>query len=255
MRNILAVGALSAAAFLQTSAIAADIAIALTDETVEVDTSFAGARLTLFGVLTGNDESANPADVVAVVKGPDTSFNIRQLEKQKFIWMPGEAHSIKQAPGLYATASTKPIADIVPLPIQAANALRADYLPIAFTSIHSGEQSAEHSRILTAAFLNEMEDLGLYQEKAGVVNFGKHGLFTINIDLPATTPVGEYLVSVFLIQDGVLLSQDETTLDVNKVGAERHIYETAHERPVTYGLICVILSLFAGWAAAFAFRR
>ena len=237
---------------------AADIAIALTDDFIRVDTGFAGARLVLFGAVTGIDDPENTVDIISVVRGPETRFDIRRLEKRNLIWMPGEARAIDGAPGLYLTSATKNITDIAPLPDQAAHHLGADHLDIqASPATQTPDQITDTSEneLFKNAFLNEVEDLGLYRNIVGGVDFKKSGLFTINVNLPATTPVGDYAVSVYLYRNGELLGEDTAQLAVNKVGAERRIYELAHNRPVSYGVFCVILSLFAGWAASLAFRK
>ena len=241
----------------------AEIAIALTDEQVEVDTGFAGARLTLFGAVTGVDNPAETVDIVSVVRGPDARFRIRRLERRNLIWTPGAPHLVEAAPGLYITTATRPVTDIAPLPDQAAYRLGADHLDIAVTAgaatqtANGGDAAeAENGPLLYRnAFLTEIEDKGLYRDIVGGVEFKKGGLFTIDVDLPATTPVGEYAVAVYLYRDGVLLGQDATRLSVDKVGIERQIYDLAHDQPVTYGVLCVAMSLFAGWIASVAFRK
>jgi len=248
------------ASLLMAPAQAADIAIALTDDRVEVDTGFAGARLTLFGAVSGVDAPAAGSvaegiDIISVIRGPATEFEIRQYEKKNLIWTPGKARAIKDAPGLYLTNATRPITDIAPLPDQAAYHLGADFLDVAATSADQETQGGEHSEIFANAFLTEIEDAGLYHDRVGGIEFKKGALFAINVDLPANTPVGDYTVGVFLYQDGVLLGRDSAELVVNKVGIERRIYDLAHDQPVSYGIFCVALSLFAGWIAALAFRK
>ena len=241
------------------AASAADIAIALTNERVEVDTGFAGAHLTLFGAVSGVENPAATIDIISVIRGPTSQFRIRRLEKKNLIWAPGDTHIIEGAPGLYLTNATRPITDIATLPDQAAYRLGANF--VEFTADKAAEADSEiaaepaHDALYKNAFLTEIEDQGLYSDRVGGVSFKKGALFSIKIDLPATTPVGIYNVAVYLYRDGVLLGQDSATLNVNKVGVERGIYDLAHQRPVTYGILCVVLSLFAGWMAALAFRK
>lgn len=241
--------------FTAHNAAAADIAVALTEETVAVDTNFSGARLTLFGAVTGVENPQEAIDIIAVLRGPDTTFRIRRFEKRGVIWAPGEAHLIEGAPGLYLTQATGVINDIAPLSDQAKYRLGADYIDFS-TPLSDVETDLHAPRDLyKKAFLTEVEDLGFYRNIVGGIDFKKGGLFTINVELPADTPVGAYDVSVFLYRDGVLYGRDEAQLAVNKVGLERRVYELAHGRPVSYGIICVVISLFAGWLAALAFRK
>ncbi len=232
-----------------------EIAIALTDERVEVDTGFAGARLTLFGAVTGVENPAETIDIITVIRGPPGRFLIRQLEKKNLIWAPGRARTIDGAPGLYLTYATQAIGDIAPLPDQASYQLGADFLEFAADGPDATLAASVDNTLYKNAFLTEVEDQGLYRDAIGGVSFKKDALFTINVVLPGTTPVGDYAVSVYLYRDGVMLGEDTATLAVNKVGVERRIYEVAHLRPVSYGVLSVALSLFAGWVAALAFRK
>ncbi len=244
---------LAAIALMISPAAAADIEIALTDDRVAVDTGFAGARLTLFGAVTGiGDPSA--IDIVCVIRGPQSSFHVRQIEKNNLIWAPGPAHTIENAPGLYLTYATRPIDDVAPLPLQAQYRLDADYLEIGVSEVSAGvaDPAAE---LFRNAFVNQAQALGLYRSRVGGVSFKKGALFTINAGLPANTPVGDYDVAVYLFRDGEMIGSDTTALTVNRAGLERRIYDFAHDRPISYGFFCVALSLFAGWAASLAFRK
>jgi len=234
-------------------AYAADIALALTDDEIAVDASFSGASLTLFGAVTGIENPAETTDIIAVIKGPSMQFEIRALEKKNLIWMAGPATVIDNAPGLYITTATRNVNDIAPVPDQKTLGLRADYLPV--TALVSGNARPKAPVNITAAFLTEARNEGLYRDNAGVVEFKKGALFTIKIDLPANLPVGDYDAAVYLYSNGELLGQDRARLSVNKVGLERRIYELAHTQPLAYGLFCVALSLFAGWIASLAFRK
>lgn len=247
-----ALGAILCAMALAGPAKAADIAVALTDDLVEVDAGFAGARLTLFGAVSGVADPARAVDIIAVISGPAARFEIRRVERKNFIWTPGDAHVIADAPGLYLTAATRPIMDIAPLPDQAVYRLGTDYL--AFAAAARGRERAAEERFIDA-LIDHAREKGLYGDRVGGVSFKKGALFAINADLPANTPVGDYDVSVYLYQDGRLLGRDSAWLVVNKVGIERRIYELAYRRPVSYGVLCVVLALLAGWAASLAFRK
>lgn len=233
----------------------ADIAVALTDDIVEIDAGFSGARLTLFGAVTGVEAPEGKVDIISVIRGPETRFEIRRIEKRNLIWTPGASYAVEGAPGLYLTTATRPIDDIAPLPDQAAHGLGLDALQISASMKETVTAFGDEADIYEDAFLKEVEKDGLYRDLVGGVSFKKGALFSINIDLPATTPVGAYDVAVYLYRDGVLLGEDASKILVNKVGVERRIYDLAQTRPISYGLLCVALSLLAGWAAGLAFRK
>ena len=235
-------------------ATAAEIEIALTDDRVTVDTGFAGARLTLFGAITG---VANPAsyDIISVIRGPDARFRLRRMEKNNLIWTPGQSHIIENAPGLYLTNATRPISDVATLPAQAVHRLDANYLDIEVDTIRRTATEDRETAMFRDAFISEARSLGLYRSRVGGISFKKGALFTIHARLPANTPVGDYDVTVFLFHNGELIGSDTASLAVHRVELERRIYDFAHQRPVSYGIFCVAMSLFAGWVASLAFRK
>ena len=179
---------------------------------------------------------------------PNTAFRLREVEKRGVIWAPGAPIGIEAAPGLYLTNATRPIGDVAPLPEQEQFGLDANYIDIQ-------SDMRDLDPFLKRAFLSEADGQALYDDAVGGVSFKKNGLFSIAFDLPARTPVGPYEVNVFLYRDGVLLARDSASLSVKKVGSGRRIYDIAHQRPLSYGIICVTMSLFAGWLAAVAFRK
>ena len=233
---------------------ASGIAIGLTDDVIAVDAGFSGATLTLFGAVSGVDNPAENVDIVSVIRGPEQDFNLRFFEKKGLIWTARNAAKITNAPGLYVSSSTRTVDDIAPERHQAEHSLRTDFIPV-FTSNEHPETGGDADASLAAAFLTEAQELGLYRDNVGSINFIKDQLFTIKVALPANTPVGDYAVDVFLYDNGELLARDSATLAVNKVGVERQIYELAHNQPFAYGILCVALSLFAGWIASVAFRK
>jgi hypothetical protein len=52
-----------------------------------------------------------------------------------------------------------------------------------------------------------------------------------------------------------LISKNQSTLEVNKAGIERLIYQLAFTQPFLYGLLAVLVAVLAGLAGWFAFRR
>ncbi|GAB4518226.1 MAG: hypothetical protein Kow00133_03140 [Amphiplicatus sp.] len=240
-----------------------EIAVALTDSLIEVDAGFAGARIVLFGAVSGVDPSAEGGsayDIVAVLRGPDAAFRIRPMERRGLIWTKGPAVRVEQAPSLYVAAATRPVEEFARPDLQRALGLRADRLDIAARLRATNEKAAaalaaHGAPAMVEAFLDASRQAGRFREIAGAVSFHKGPLFSIAIDLPPTTPIGEYAADVYLIREGEVLAQDAERLSVSKVGLERRIYDLAHRRPFSYGIVCVAVSLLAGWLGAAAFRK
>lgn len=255
---------LAALAAVAAPAAAQDIAVALTTPAVEVDAGFAGARVVLFGALTGPDapganDDATPTDIVAVVRGPETTFSIRPIERDGMIWVKGPAVRL-DAPGLLLTHSSRPLDDIAPPELRRVLMITADAGDLARDAAATNPAAAARLEArgrdaFGEAFIAASRIAGAMRDRPNAVTTHKGALFSIEIDLPPTTPLGAYRVDVYLFSEGALVSRDSAALVVNKVGLERRIYDLAHERPIAYGIACVAVSLLAGWLAALAFRK
>jgi hypothetical protein len=71
--------------------------------------------------------------------------------------------------------------------------------------------------------------------------------------LPANLVEGEYAVRMFITRDGIVVDKHEETIVVIKDGLERWLYNLAHEQPLIYGLLSLLLAVVAGWGASAAF--
>jgi uncharacterized protein (TIGR02186 family) len=176
------------------------------------------------------------------------------------IWTPGPGVRVIGAPGLLLTISTRPLEEFTTAALRQTLQLDANALDFAPLIEAGGPRSAaiiaaRGTEALGVAFLDIATTAGLFQELDGAVSFKKGSLFAINVELPPTTPLGDYVVDVYFIRDGALISRDSARLAVRKVGLERGIHEIAHERPIAYGIGCVAISIAAGWLAAAAFRK
>jgi uncharacterized protein (TIGR02186 family) len=81
---------------------------------IEIQYSFTGANLLLFGAILypqgrlPNDDK--PTDIVVVVKGPTQSILVREKDKLGgLIWVNANRLRYRSAPSFYAIASSKPI--------------------------------------------------------------------------------------------------------------------------------------------------
>jgi uncharacterized protein (TIGR02186 family) len=243
-------------------ALANDVAIALIEDVVEIDAGFAGASITLFGVVSTAEPGAfDPADydIAAVVKGPTSTFRLRPFEREQGVWTAGPAIDLV-APGVQLTLSTRPVGEIAPLEKLRALGIGADADALAALVTPQSAKAQAHlaavgPRAVAAAFIEEARRRGLIDMSEGSVDFRKAGLFSIRADLPPTTPTGEYAVDIFLFRNRELVSRDLASLSVRKIGLEAGLFDFAQQRPIAYGLTAVLVSALAGLCAAFLFRR
>ncbi|MBI2249259.1 MAG: TIGR02186 family protein [Brevundimonas diminuta] len=208
------------------------VAAALTDARVDVDSGFKGASIVLYGAVFNPTDT--PADVVVVVRGPDAPVRLVKKTRNMGVWLNSRPVLFEGAPGFYMTASTRPLSDI------------ADFGQLR----RLGEDYLDWRR----AVIRLKEAAALYDTDPKGVEFVDRGLFRAEVKLPAVAPTGKYYAEVWLFQEGTPVSVSNLTLTVEKVGLERDIYEFAHRRPWSYGVLCVLLAAMTGYAASRVFR-
>jgi uncharacterized protein (TIGR02186 family) len=240
------------------------VSAALTDSTVQVTSSFTGARIVLYGAVF--DPAKRPHDVVVVVRGPDDPVRISRKVRIAGLWLNSRPVTFQGAPGYYMAASTRPLGRITGFSVRRRLGLGVEHLPFsapAETRIETrygvrdvvvstlGAQYLDYRR----AVIRLKRRAGLYAADEQAVRFVDERLFRADIRLPSSAPEGVYRADILLFQGGRPVASRSRTLTVEKVGVERWLYGLAQQRPWLYGVLSVALGLFAGWAAAMLFRR
>ena len=240
------------------------VAAALTNAEVRVDSSFRGASIVLYGAVFNPTDT--PADVVVVVRGPDGPVRLVKKTRNVGVWLNSRPVLFEGAPGFYMTATSRPLSDIADFGQLRREGIGLDHLRInapeeSRTVTRYGVRDVVVSRLgedyldWRRAVIRLREDAALYNTDPTGVTFVDRGLFRAQIELPAVAPTGKYEAEVWLFQDGQPVSATQLDLTVEKVGIERDIYEFSQNRPWTYGILCVLLAAFTGWAASRIFRR
>lgn len=234
-----AVGAIGAAA-----PGAANLAVDLSSHLISITTGFTGTDLLLFGATPGQ------GDVIVVVRGPSTRVAVRRKVQVAGVWVNGPSAEFDNVPALYVLRSSRPVDELLTeqmrralgIGLDAVQARTAEPLP-------PGEAGP-----FRQALIRRKQALGLYSAEVGV-RFVQEQLFRTNISFPAIVPTGEYRVDVYLVEDGEVVNTQATPLAVTKAGVGAAVFEFAHRYSALYGIIAILLALFAGWLANALFRR
>lgn len=240
------------------------VAAAMTDARVMIDSRFRGASIVLYGAVFNPTD--RPADVVVVVRGPDGPVRLVKKTRNLGFWLNSRPVLFEGAPGFYMTASTRPLPDIADFGQLRRLGVGVDHLRInapqeSRTVTRYGVRDVVVSRLgedyldYRRAVIRLREAAALYNTDPDGVEFVDAGLFRAELELPAVAPTGEYFAEVWLFQDGEPVSVSNLTLTVEKVGLERDLYEFAHRRPWSYGVLTVLLAALMGWGASRLFRR
>ncbi len=222
---------------------------------VDIQYSFTGANLLLFGAIVYPDGRVpdGRTDIAVVLKGPPQSILVR--EKQKLgglIWANAASTRFRSAPTFYAIASSRPLGTLVD---ERTAAIYELGLPNIHLSPASGANPEEQKRF-EAGLIELRERTRLYDSRPSTVEIRQGVLYSARLAIPARVPVGRYTAETFLIRDGKVIAAATRDIEIRKSGFERFVAAAAQYWPFTYGLFAVLLSVGFGWAAsAIAGRR
>lgn len=224
---------------------AAELVAALSNHLVAVTTGFSGSDVLLFGTTDGQ------GDVVVVVRGPEDVATVHRKGRSFGIWVNEADMAFAGVPGFWTIASSRPLAEILPEGVAAFHQLGLQHLQLKSLEPTSLRRIAE----FRAALIRNRQREGLYATEPSEIIFLGNRLFRTDLWIPANAPIGTYTVAVFLVRDGDVVSAETTPLIVGKVGFEAQVFDFAHRWAPLYGIVAVLLSAMAGWAANLAFRR
>lgn len=234
------------------SARAESLIVSLSSHHVRITQTYTGAELVIFGVITLDRSSMSrqgPYDVVVTAKGPQGLMVVREKVRIGPLWANLEQRKFGALPVTLAVLSTRPVSEIT------SPELRQRYgLGLEALIPKPGAGSAEDVPFRDA-LIRLRREAGLYVEQPGAVTFIAPEIFRAPVPVPSTAPVGTYEVSIALLSDGVQIARETTNFEVSKAGFEQVLYQSARERPWTYGLLTSAMALMMGWLASVIFRR
>lgn len=229
---------------------AQDLVSGLSQDQVEINSSYAGTSIVVFGAIEGGDTGGGGKDVVVVVRGPDADMTVRRKARIAGLWVNRDQMKLGGLPSYYYLSSTRPLAAIASAQtLQRYQLGLADLVPQSMSTHYPPK--AEPFRLAAIA---ERARQGLYAEEQSV-EFLSYSLFRVRIPIPATAPRGEYTVEAYLFRDGTVTSAQSTPLFVDQKGLERRLYRFAHNYPLTYGLSAVLVAMLLGWLSSLMIRQ
>lgn len=231
---------------------AEEVVLGLSKDRISITTNFDGSEILIFGAI--KRESAIPAgpplEVVVTVAGPSYPITVRRKEKRLGIWVNIDAVDVDRAPSFYAVHSSGPLNEV----LKEVEDLRHKIsVPRAIRSVGAPDH-IEDSVSFTEALIRIRENSEIYQLRESSVVVEEQTLFRTAVRLPAALTEGDYATRIFLTRGGDVISSYETTIDVEKVGMERWLFELSRGQPLIYGLMSLAIAIGAGWGASAAFR-
>ncbi|MHA6266930.1 TIGR02186 family protein [Aliiroseovarius sp. CAU 1755] len=224
----------------------------LSQNRVSITATFVGSEILIFGAVKRDKPppEGDPLQVIVVVEGPASPVTVRRKAKRFGIWVNTDAMELAAAPSFYAVATSAPLSQTVSILDDLRHLISVERS----IRISDNPFTNEDPRDFSAALIRIRENNGLYTLMENTVNLREETLFDTRIALPANLTEGDYRTRIFLTRGGYVASQYETVINVQKVGLERWIFNLAHEQPLIYGLLSLVIAIAAGWGASAAFR-
>lgn len=250
--RLLSLIAFVALALTASTGTAEEVVLGLSKDKISINTNFDGSEILIFGAIKREAliPDGPPLQVIVTVAGPSMPITVRRKEKKLGIWVNTDAVDVDAAPSFYAVLSSGPLSEV----LKEIEDLRYRVsVPRAIRSV-GAPQDIENAASFTEALIRIRENGDIYQLREGSVEVEEQTLFRTSVRLPAALTEGDYATRILLTRGGEVVSSYETTIDVQKVGMERWLFELSRQQPLLYGLMSLAIAIAAGWGAAAVFR-
>lgn len=239
-------------ALLSTPAAAEEVVLGLSRDEVAITTRFDGSEILIFGAIKREEPipEGGELDVIITLAGPSQPVTVRRKARRFGIWINTDAVEVDAAPSFYAVAAS----GVLPEVLKDVEDLRHKIsINRAIRSVGAPETVTD-SESFTEALIRIRRESGLYQRLDDHVAVDQQTLFRTSVTMPANLTEGAYATRIFLVRDGVVVSEKSTKIDVRKVGLERWLFGLSRQQPLVYGLLSLAIAIAAGWGASAAFR-
>ena len=224
------------------------IVTGLSQNRVAITANYNGSEILVYGAVKRDAPAPSPlpVEVIITVEGPSTPLTIRRKEWVAGLWINRDTILVDAAPSFYAVASSGPMDEILTqtedlrYKITIHHAIRA--VGITSEAVDSEEFIAALQRLQGTADRYRLEE--------GSVQLTDQTLFRADVILPSNLTEGDYRVRLYLLRGGKVIDDQERVIGVRKTGLERFLFNLAHQQPLLYGVISLLLAVVAGWAAS-----
>ena len=220
----------------------------LSDQEIEIQTNFNGKEVIIFGLTEPQ------FDTIITIKGPKKDTKVSKKERLFGFWFNTKKIIYRELPTIFFIATSNPINEILNDDTITRKALYFEQMIINLVTQRNFNFSKQNKLEMWNKNMIEIKKkLNLYKEYELKIIDNK--LFQTKIFFPSNTIPGLYDVNIYQIQNKIILSEKNKKIMIKKAGIGSKIFQFAHNKPATYGILCIMLALFAGLVAATVFRR
>lgn len=255
MKPLRIIMALALLAGLAVPAGAARLISQMSNDTIEITSSFDGERMSFFGAIVPDSGSEDlvvkgPFHVVIVVVGPTADRVARQKTHNFGIWLNTDQVTFRRFPSYFHVLSSGRLRDITDVTTLTTQFI----LPESHTLVPN-EAGWWKTAVFGRELVRLMTEENLFGVNQNAVNFLSDNVYSARLTLPSNAPPGPYLALTYVFRNGEIIARKSEGFAVRKIGFERFLALAAVQQPLLYGVVCVILALFTGWLGGVIFRR
>lgn len=234
---------------------AARLISGVSNDTIQITSSFDGERLTFYGTIAPDAGSGQriidgPFDVVVVILGPTQDRVAREMTHNFGIWLNTEQVEFKRFPSYFHVLSSRRLLDIADI-----NLLNENYILPESHAMAPNPAGFMKTLTFGRELIRLMSQDGLFGVQENGVQFMSDTFYSAQLILPSSAPPGPYIAQTYVFQNGQIIARKSEGFAVRKIAFERFLAQSATQYPLFYGLACVALALFTGWLGGVLFRR
>ncbi|KKC33284.1 TIGR02186 family protein [Devosia psychrophila] len=226
----------------------------VSNDSVEITSSFDGERMNFFGTIVPDVGSAEaitgPFQVVVVVLGPTQNRIARQMTNNFGIWSNTGQLEFKNFPSYFHVLSSGRLSEITDITTLTTNYI----LPESHTLVVNTDDWWR-SAVYGQQLVRLMTEQGLFGVQENGVNFLSDTFYSARLTLPSNAPPGPYIALTYVFKHGAIIARRSEGFAVRKIGFERFLALSSTQQPLLYGLVCVLLALVTGWFGGVLFKR
>ena len=218
----------------------------LSENKIEINTDFIGKEIIIFGILEDNKET------ILTIKGPLKNSKIQKKERILGFWFNTKHITYENIPSSFFIAASSKIDNILPISTLIKEELSFDYV-LENKISNRNFISNDSQNIWKKNFVRLKKNKNLFKEYE-IKNINDK-LFQTRVFFPPNSIPGQYIVSVYQINNNIITERDDKMIIIEKSGIGSKIYNFAHNHSAAYGLFTIIFAIISGLSAATLFRR
>ncbi len=210
---------------------------------INIDSNFTGKKILLFGA------KGDVGDIIIVIRGPKKNYIVNKKSKVLGIWHNKKRIKFEDVNSYYSFFSTDPH-------LENNELFKRLQIGKRNISLKTSDEEKEGDVInFRLQLIDKLAQNDLYLENSAQIDFLDETLFKVILDFPKNIARGEYLVEIYLVDDGNLTAFQSIPIYVNQVGFSAKVNDMAHYQSFRYAIIAIFLAVGAGFIANYVFNK